>query len=216
MTALTYTKAGNKATASAKLDKNVFGMLPDNHELVKAAYDAYLSNRRRNYAQTKSRGEISGGGRKPWRQKGTGRARFGSSRNPIWRGGGVAFGPTGQENYTHKLTVKAKRQAIRQALSMSVNENRLIIIEDFNPVDGKTSQAFKLMEKIGARGDILLAIDSKDALIEQATRNLPNVKTIQAKYINVFDIVNADVIIMSQKALDLVHSWLILSKEAKK
>src|SRR5215813_45594 len=112
----TFTKSGTKATSAAKLDKTVFGVMPKNHELLKLAYTAYLANGRDNLAVTKKRGEVSGGGKKPWKQKGTGRARFGSSRNPIWRGGGIAFGPTGDDNYTVRVSVKAKRLAVRQAL----------------------------------------------------------------------------------------------------
>src|ERR1700722_17624984 len=106
----TYTKAGTKATTPAKLDKAVFGLDVTNHELIKMAYVAYLANSRENLAGTKTRGLVRGGGRKPWKQKGTGRARFGSSRVPIWRGGGITFGPTGQENYTIRMNVKSKRQ----------------------------------------------------------------------------------------------------------
>src|SRR4051812_30760004 len=111
MAVSTFTKAGAKATTAAKLDKAVFGVEVKSHDLLKQAYLAYLANGRENFAVSKSRGEVRGGGAKPWRQKGTGRARFGSSRNPIWRGGGVAFGPTGLENYSHKMNVKTKRVA---------------------------------------------------------------------------------------------------------
>src|SRR4051812_38849127 len=104
MAVATYTKAGAKAATPAKLDKSVFAAEIKNHDLLKQAYLAYLANGRENFAVTKSRGEVRGGGAKPWRQKGTGRARFGSSRNPIWKGGGVAFGPTGNENYSRKLS----------------------------------------------------------------------------------------------------------------
>src|ERR1700759_440501 len=110
----TYTKAGAKAATPAKLDKAVFGVEIKNHQLLKDAYLAYLAGGRTNDAVAKKRGQVRGGGRKPWRQKGTGNARFGSTRNPIWRGGGVAFGPTGNENYTRKLSTSAKRQALRQ------------------------------------------------------------------------------------------------------
>ena len=99
MSVPTFTKSGAKATTPAKLDKGVFAVMPENHELLKLAYSAYLANGRDNLAVTKTRGLVSGGGKKPWKQKGTGRARFGSSRNPIWRGGGIAFGQTGEENY---------------------------------------------------------------------------------------------------------------------
>src|ERR1700756_2254078 len=108
MAVATYTKAGTKATNPAKLDKAVFGVEAKNHELLKAAYTAYLANGRANLATTKTRGLVRGGGRKPWRQKGTGRARFGSSRNPIWRGGGITFGPTGHENFSKQLQNKGK------------------------------------------------------------------------------------------------------------
>src|SRR5487761_1835511 len=110
----TYTKSGTKATTAAKLDVTVFSVMPENHELLKLAYVAYLANGRDNLAVAKTRGLVRGGGRKPWKQKGTGRARFGSSRNPIWRGAGVVFGPTGEGNYTKQLNTKAKRLAIRQ------------------------------------------------------------------------------------------------------
>ena len=100
MAVSTYTASGSKASTPAKLSKEVFGVEVANHQLLKQAYEAYLANGRDNLALTKKRGDVSGGGKKPWKQKGTGRARFGSSRNPIWRGGGIVFGPNGNENYT--------------------------------------------------------------------------------------------------------------------
>ena len=119
MNAPTYSASGQKATSQTTLSKDIFGQEIKNHQLLKDAYDAYLANGRENLAVVKTRGLVSGGGKKPWRQKGTGRARFGSSRNPIWRGGGIVFGPTGNENYTKKLNVKAKRVALKQALIVS-------------------------------------------------------------------------------------------------
>ncbi len=104
----TYTASGTKATTAVKLDKEIFGVEVTNHQLLKDVYTAYLSNGRLNLAVTKTRGLVSGGGKKPWKQKGTGRARFGSSRVPIWRGGGITFGPTGLENYKKHVTTKAK------------------------------------------------------------------------------------------------------------
>src|SRR3954467_5725352 len=130
MAVSTYTKSGTKAATAAKLDKSVFEVMPENHDLLKLAYVAYLANGRENLAVTKTRGLVRGGGKKPWKQKGTGRARFGSSRVPIWRGGGITFGPTGQENYSKQLNTKAKRQAIRQALSLASIDNKLIVVED--------------------------------------------------------------------------------------
>lgn len=221
MPTATYTKSGTKATTPAKLDKAVFGVVPENHELLKAAYVGYLANGRTSAGKTKTRGLISGGGRKPWKQKGTGRARFGSSRNPIWRGGGIVFGPTGEENYAHKMSTSAKRQATRQALSVASAEGKLIIIETFECKDGKVAPAVKLLEKIGANGNVLLAVSVKDDLVIRATGNLSNVKAIQANYLNVFDIMNADTVVLSQKALTMVHDWLkpstkaVAAKEAK-
>lgn len=204
----TYTKSGAKATTPAKLDKTVFGVEVKNHQLLKEAYLAYLANGRGNLAVTKKRGEVSGGGRKPWRQKGTGRARFGSSRNPIWTGGGVAFGPTGSENYSRKLNTSAKRTAIRQALSLANKEDRIKIIETFACPDGKVKPTLDLLKKIDASKSVLVVVSQKDALVERATRNLPGVKAVQAKYLNVYDLMNADTIVISKKALDIVHEWL--------
>lgn len=204
----TFTKSGTKAATAAKLDKAVFAVMPENHELLKLAYSAYLSNGRENLAQTKTRGLVSGGGKKPWKQKGTGRARFGSSRNPIWRGGGIAFGPTGIENYTVKVNVAAKRQALRQALSLAASEGRIMIIETFECKDGKVAPIVKLLSKIDAKGNTLVVVSLKDQLTERATRNLPKVKITQANYVNVYDVMNADSIVISEKSLDILKEWL--------
>lgn len=208
MSVPTFTKSGTKAAAPAKLDKSVFGVETTNHELLKLTYNAYLSNGRDNLAITKTRGLISGGGRKPWKQKGTGRARFGSSRNPIWRGGGIVFGPTGEENYTKRISVSVKRQALRQALSLSAIDNEITVIETFECKAGKVSDTAKLLKKIDAKGRILLVVSQKDALTERATGNLQNVSVISAKYLNTYDIMNADTIVISKKALDIVSEWL--------
>ncbi len=208
MAVSTFTKTGSKAAVAAKLDKDIFGVLPDNHGLLKSAYDAYLANGRGNYAKSLRRGEVSGGGKKPWRQKGTGRARFGSSRNPIWRGGGIAFGPTGNENYTHKLTTKSKQQATRQALSLAANEGKLIVVEGLTFKDSKTAAAAKFMNNIGATGTTLLAVSDKTDEITKATRNLSNLKLVTAKYLNVFDIINADHVVITHDSLKLIGEWL--------
>jgi large subunit ribosomal protein L4 len=208
MAVATYTKSGAKATTPAKLDKTVFGVEVQNHELLKDAYLAYLANGRANLAVAKKRGEVSGGGRKPWRQKGTGRARFGSSRNPIWTGGGVAFGPTGNENYSRKLNVAAKRTALRQALSLANAENHIKVIETFACPDGKVKPTLDLLKKIDASKNVLIVVSEKDELVERATHNLPSVKAVQAKYLNVYDLMNADTIVISKKSLDIIHEWL--------
>src|SRR5690349_3341985 len=138
MSVATFTKTGTKASVAAKLDKKVFGVEVKSHDLLKQAYVAYLANGRSNDTHIKTRGDVSGGGKKPWRQKGTGRARFGSSRNPIWRGGGVAFGPTGNENHTKKLSTTSKRVAVKQALSLA-NKAKKITVKDVKTT-GKTAE----------------------------------------------------------------------------
>lgn len=208
MAVATYTKAGAKTSTPAKLDKAVFGVKVGNHQLLKEAYLTYLANGRSNYAKTLKRGEVRGGGIKPWRQKGTGRARFGSSRNPIWTGGGVAFGPTGSENYTRKLSTSSKRTALRQALSLAAEADKIKVIDSLEFKEAKVKPALALFTKIGAGGAVLVVLEEKNDLTQRATRNLANVKTVSAKYLSVFDILNADQVVISQKALEIIHEWL--------
>jgi large subunit ribosomal protein L4 len=208
MAVLTYTKAGAKATTAAKLDKKVFAVEVKSHDLLKQAYVAHLANGRENFAVAKTRGEVRGGGAKPWRQKGTGRARFGSSRNPIWRGGGAAFGPTGQENYSHKLSTKSKRTALRQALTLASTENRIKVIEDINLADGKVKPLVNILNKIDSTGRILIVVEQKNEKSNRASNNLKNVNVVQAKNLNIFSILNADQIVITKGALNIVHEWL--------
>ena len=207
MAVLTYTKTGNKATMAVKLNKEVFGAKPDNHQLLKQAYDAYLANARNAHATTKQRGQVRGGGKKPWRQKGTGRARFGSSRNPIWRGGGITFGPTGEQNYIKQLPTAMKRKALRQALSLAADEGRLSVIESF-AMDGKTKDMANLLAKLGTKGNVLCVVANRDIEKERATRNISGLQVVSAKYLTVYDLMNADSVLMSQDALKVVHEWL--------
>lgn len=204
MAVATYTKAGAKATAPAKLDKAVFGVSPDNHELIKAAYVMYLANGRANLAVTKTRGMVRGGGRKPWRQKGTGRARFGSSRVPIWRGGGITFGPTGRESYSKGMNAKARKLAVRQALSLAAAAGKIIVMEDVAPKEGKTAELAKLLAKVGAAGSVLIVTDGKSGELMRACRNLRGVTLAGAHYVSVYDVMNADKIVFSKTALATV------------
>jgi large subunit ribosomal protein L4 len=213
MAIATYTKAGTKATTAAKLDQVVFGVDVKNHELLKAAYVTYTANGRENLAVVKTRGLVRGGGKKPWKQKGTGRARFGSSRNPIWRGGGIVFGPTGLENYSKQLNTKAKRLAVRQALSVASEANKIAVIEDLVSKDGKTSELAKLLAKIGATRNVVLVVDKKTPELVRAAQNLQNVMVVSAQYVNVYDVLNADQIVFTTAALKVTTEWL--SKEAK-
>lgn len=204
----TYTKAGSKAAAPAKLDKAVFGVKADKHELLKAAYVMYLANGRENLAVTKTRGLVSGGGKKPWRQKGTGRARFGSSRVPIWRGGGITFGPTGNENYSKSMNTKARKLAVRQALSLAADAGKIIVIEDVAPKDGKTAELAKLLAKVGATGKVLIVVGDKSGELMRACRNLSGVTLAGARYVSVYDVMNADKIVFSKTALAAVAERL--------
>lgn len=215
MSVATFTKAGVKATTPAKLDKNIFSVTVENHDLIKQAYVAYLANGRENLAVTKTRGLVRGGGKKPWKQKGLGRARFGSTRVPIWRGGGITFGPTGVENYSHKIHVKAKRQAIRQALSMAATEDRIKVIDSFECKDGLTKPTAALLAKIGATRRVLIVVAKKEENIVRATNNLPEVKVVSAQYLNVYDIVNAHSVVIAKDALEIIGSWLGSETKAK-
>lgn len=214
MAVTTYTKTGTKATTAAKLDSSVFGIKEISHELLHQAYNAYLSNGRTNLAVTKTRGLVRGSGRKPWRQKGTGRARVGSRRTPVWRGGGIVFGPTGEENYTKRLNTQAKRSAIRQALSLAATENRISIIEDINLKQSKTSELVKLLDKVGAKGYTLVVAQDLSNELKLASRNLPDVKAVQSKYVNVARVLDADSLVITKQALDEIVDWLKPAKTA--
>lgn len=194
----------------ATLNKDVFGLTVENHELVKLAYDAYLANSRSSHAKTLKRGEVRGGGKKPWKQKGTGRARFGSTRNPIWRHGGVAFGRTGEENFTKKMAKSSKRLAVRQALSMKNAEKAVFVLDKDVKLTGKTKDAAKVLKDMKLEGKNILAVAAeKTPEVLRSTNNLPNVKLVRATYLNVFDIMNADAIVFSEAALKATENWLI-------
>ena len=199
----------------AELNPEIFNLEVTNHELVKLAYDAYLANSRTSHAKTLKRGEVRGGGKKPWKQKGTGRARFGSTRNPIWRHGGVAGGRTGEENFTKKLSRNAKRIAIMQALSMKNTEKAIQVIDTLGIKDGKSKEVIKTLEdKKIAPENVLVVVSEKDELTLRATNNLAFVKLVRPTYLNVFDIMNADTIVIVKNALSVLDNWLAKKEEA--
>ncbi|MFZ3009591.1 MAG: 50S ribosomal protein L4 [Candidatus Microsaccharimonas sp.] len=201
-------KAGAKApVVTSALPKEVFAVEVKNHVLLKLAYDSYLANSRLASATTKTRGEVSGGGRKPWKQKGTGRARFGSIRNPIWRGGGIVFGPLGNENYKKKISTQAKRQAIKQALTLA-SEAKKIQVKDV-VATGKTADMAKFLADNKLNRKVLLVVDDKTPLLIQATNNLQNVLLVSTKYLSVYHILNADHILLSKASIPTLKSWLI-------
>ena len=196
--------------AKAALPKEVFGVDVPNHELLKLAYDAFLANSRQASATTKTRGEVRGGGKKPWKQKGTGRARFGSTRNPIWRHGGIVFGPRGNENYKLKLSKTSKRVAIRQALTLA-NEAKKITVSDIKTT-GKTAEIAKFIADKKFKRDrrVLLVVDEKTPELIRATNNLQSALLIRAQYLSVYYVLNADQIIMTPAAVKAIDAWLNL------
>lgn len=212
MATATFTKTGNKASTAAKLNKDVFGLEVTNFELLQQAYETYRANGRAPIASTLGRGEVRGGGRKPWRQKGTGRARHGSIRSPIWAGGGVTFGPSSNRNFSKTLGKKAKRTALRQALSMANKAETVKVIEDFTAKDGKTKQAIDLLNKLEADRSVLLVVDNKTKELVRATNNIPYVKLVQATYLNVYDILNAHSLVFTKSAVTATEEWLGVTK----
>lgn len=199
----------------ATLEKEIFALEVSNHELIKLAYDAYLANSRSSHAKTLKRGEVSGGGKKPWKQKGTGRARFGSTRNPIWRHGGVAGGRTGDENFKKKLSRESKKLAVRQALSLKNAEKAVIVLSGNEKFTGKTKDAVKVLKDLKLEDkNVLVVCKEKTPELLRSMNNLPNVKLVRATYLNVFDIMNADAIVFGNEALKETENWL-LGKETK-
>ena len=194
--------------ADTKLNPEIFDLKVENHELIKTAYDAYLANSRSSHAKTLKRGEVRGGGKKPWKQKGTGRARFGSTRNPIWRHGGVAFGRTGNENFTKKLSKTSKRVAVMQALSIKNADKAVVVIANLGVKDGKTKEVEKTLKANKIEGNAVVVVPEKDGLTLRATNNIANIKVVRPTYLNVFDVMNADKIVIVEKALPILEEWL--------
>ena len=185
------------------LPKSVFAVEVRNHELLKLAYDSYIANNRLASATTKQRGEVRGGGKKPWRQKGTGRARFGSIRNPIWRGGGIVFGPRGNENYTKKISKTSKRVALRQALTVKADK---VLVVDIKTT-GKTAEVAKFLKENNLNRRVLIVAEKTDELI-RATNNISEALLVSPMYLNVFDILNAEHIVIAPKAIETIENWL--------
>ena len=199
----------------ADLNPEIFNLEVTNHELVKLAYDAYLANSRSSHAKTLKRGEVRGGGKKPWKQKGTGRARFGSTRNPIWRHGGVAGGRTGEENFTKKLSKNAKRTAVMQALSLKNIKNAIQVIDNLGIKDGKVKEVIKTLTDLRvAPKNVLIVVPEKDELTLRATNNIAFAKVVRPTFLNVFDIMNADTIVIVKDAIASIDNWLIGKENA--
>ena len=193
-------------TTKPTLSKDIANVEVSNHQLLKLAYDSYLANARLASATTKQRGEVSGGGKKPWKQKGTGRARFGSSRNPIWRGGGIVFGPRGNENYTLKISTTSKRVALRQALTLATTAKKIDVLDV--TATGKTKEMADFLTKHKLERRVLIVVDAKTPELIRATRNLQNVALVSAKYLSVYHILNADRIVLTPASVTIINEWL--------
>lgn len=208
MSVQTFTKSGAKAQAGVTLPKDIFGEEVKSHDLLHQAFVYGHAARRANSAHVLARGEVRGGGRKPWKQKGTGRARHGSIRSPIWRGGGVTFGPTKERDYSKTLPANAKRKSVRQALTLLNKEGNLSVIDSFELKDAKTKSAVNLLDKMKLKVPLLIVVDKKTDEVSRATRNLQDVNLITARYLSVFSLINATHVLVTKPALDSLKDWL--------
>jgi large subunit ribosomal protein L4 len=159
-----------------------------------------LAKRRRGTASTKTRGEVSGGGRKPWRQKGTGRARQGSTRSPLWRGGGVALGPKPRD-YAYKLPKKVRRAALRSALSMKTQEGLLKVIDRLDLPAPKTRQMVSFLRDLGVEKAVVILLADDNLNVQLAARNLPGVKVLRVEGTNIYDLLAHDYLLCTREAL---------------
>ena len=193
-----------KEVSTMKLAPEIFG-LKVNNDLVHQVVVSQLANRREVIAHTKDRSEVRGGGRKPWRQKGTGRARHGSRRSPLWRGGGVTFGPTRDRVFKKKINKKIKRKALFMVLSAKVKNNLSILLDKIELEKSKTKltkSMVEILKKLPCQNkSCLIVLPEMDKNIILASRNLPQVETIQAKDLNVLDLLSFKYLIMPKESL---------------
>lgn len=175
-------------TGEISLDENVFGV-EVKPELIQFVANAQRANTHQPYAHAKNRAEVRGGGRKPWRQKGTGRARHGSIRSPLWRGGGATFGPRKERNMSQKVNIKTRRKAIRMMLSDKVGSGHLVVVDSLQELEGKTKQLAALLAKLPIQNSsALLAVGERNEQLTRAAKNIKRVNTILADSANVGDL----------------------------
>ncbi len=195
-----------KETGEVQLPPEIFNA-PVNEAVLHQAVRRQQANERQGTHQTKTRGEVSGGGKKPWKQKGTGRARQGSIRAPQWRHGGTVFGPH-PRSYEQKMPRKQRRLALRAALSARVRDGALRVVEEIALEAPKTRTLATFFTGLGAGVRILFVLPEHDLMLEKSTKNLAAVKTILAANLNVADVLAADTVVFTQKALGQVEEWL--------
>jgi large subunit ribosomal protein L4 len=188
-----------------KLNEEIFGVKNRPH-LLHAAVVMQLANRRGGNAATKSKGFVRGGGKKPWRQKGTGRARAGSTRSPLWVGGGTIFGPQPRD-YSYRLPKQARRQALLSALSLKHNEDKIVVIDNLELDQAKTKLMAQALRDLNV-SSCLIVIPEADEKIERSARNLPNVKVLRVDGLNVYDLLRYEHLIVTEAALKLIEQRL--------
>jgi len=195
-----YNQLGEKV-GTTRLSAELFGVEPKS-EIIHQVVVAILANLRRPWAHTKTRGEVSGGGRKPWRQKGTGRARAGSIRSPLWRGGGVVFGPRKERNYKKKINKKIKRQALLMALSDKALNQKIIVLEDLKLTTNKTKEFQKIINQlpIQNRKTVFLHPNDDSSLV-RAAKNIANLKALSIKNLNLIDLLKFEYLLLTRSTL---------------
>jgi len=200
MNAKIFTLDGNEKGVAA-LPDDLFGQQVNEH-LLWLAVKRYLGNQRQGTAKVKTRGEVSGGGRKPWRQKGTGRARAGSNTSPVWSGGGRAFGPKPRD-YRTELPKTQRRQALASALSLKAGENAVTILDRLAFDAPKTRQMADVLERLGLSDKrTLLVLDGANENVVKSCRNLAKLRTMLAHQVNPYELLNCDVVLITQAGLD--------------
>jgi len=193
-----FDKSG-KPGAEMDLPAGVFSY-PEKSHLIYEAVINYRANQRQGTASTKTRANVSGGGKKPWRQKGTGRARAGSNRSPLWKKGGTVFGPQPRD-YSYELPKKARRNALRSVLSQKLSENQILVLDAFDIKEPRTKEAAALLKAL--KLDSALLVDShENTNLFLSVRNLPKVKAVDVKTLNIYDVLNYKWLVFSQRALE--------------
>lgn len=187
-----------KAARELDLPDVVFGS-PLNSHLIHEAVVAYQAAGRSGTHATKNRSDVRGGGQKPWKQKKTGRSRHGSSRSPLWRGGGTVFGPTPRD-YSYQFPRKKRQKALRSALSAKLREGKLIVLESLALTEPKTKELVKTMEGLGIAGSALLVDEPVSENLTRSARNLPRVKATQSTAINIVDLLKYESIVLTEAA----------------
>ena len=201
-----YNMQGKKVS-DVELNEAVFGIEP-NETIVHSVLVNYLANQRQGTQSTKTRAEVRGGCKKPWRQKGTGNARQGSIRAPHFVGGGVVFGPTTERNYTKKQNRKERRLALKSALTYKARENGIVVVENIELSSNKTKDFIKLLEDLKVTGKTLIIVKELTDNLILASRNLSNVKVIESHEINTYDVLNYNNVVITEEAVKMLEEVL--------